>query len=215
MSRTSVIKISEETRKKLITDLAKVQEDGYDIPNINVENLVSRAQAFPENHLLDIMYQDGLKEAVKTLISYYAFPVVNFDQEYPMHTGFFNVFRFCAWMVVSSLYDDSNVDGNDLEIASSIISSRAAVMMIPELKEICGRNVREKKEFLALFDILRKNWNEDLFGSNIFWLLLNILDFPAIKFVDTPVARVNFAIWLKQLTAFWPEDIWNWDDFSC
>lgn len=144
MSRTSVIKISEETRKKLITDLAKVQEDGYNITNINVENLVSRAQAFPENHLLDIMYQDGLKEAVKTLISYYALPVVNFDQEYPIHTGFFNVFRFCAEMLVSSLYDDSSVDGNYLEIASSIISSRAAVMMIPELKEICGRNIKEK-----------------------------------------------------------------------
>lgn len=215
MSRTSVIKISEETRKKLITDLAEVQEAGYDIPNINVENLVSRAQAFPENHLLDIMYQDGLKEAVKTLISYYALPVVNFDQEYPMHAGFFNVFRFCAGMVVSSLYDDSNVDGNDLEIASSIISSRAAVMMIPELEEICGRNIKEKKDFMDLFDILRKKWNEDLFGSNIFWLLLNILDFPAIKVVDTPVVRVNFTIWLKQLTAFWPEDIWNWDDFSC
>ena len=212
---TNLIKISEETRKKIIADLAKVQEAGYNIPNITVENLMSRAQAFPEKHLLDIMYQDGLKEAVKRLISYYALPVVNFDQEYPMHTGLFDGSRFCAGMVVASSYDDSTVDENDLEIAASKIRSRVAVMMIPELREICGREFKEKNDFLDLFKILRKNWAEDLFGSNIFWLLLNILDFPAIKFVDTPVTRINFAVWLKQLTAFWPEDIWNWDDFNC
>lgn len=85
---TSSIKISAETRKKLIADLAKVQETGYDIANITVDTLMSRAQVGPEEHLLDIMYQDGLKAAMKTLISYYAVPVVNFDQEYPMHAGF-------------------------------------------------------------------------------------------------------------------------------
>lgn len=212
---TSSIKISAETRKELIADLAKVQETGYDIANITVDTLMSRAQVGPEEHLLDIMYQDGLKAAMKTLISYYAVPVVNFDQEYPMHAGFFNVFRFCAKMLANSSYDNSNVDESDLEISTSIINSQAAVMLIPELNKICGRNLKEKKDFLELFDILRKNWSEDLFGSNIFWLLLSVMDFPAIEFVDTPVARINFALWLKQLTAFWPESIWNWDNFNC
>ena len=132
-----------------------------------------------------------------------------------MHAGFFNVFRFCAKMLANSSYDNSNVDESDLEISTSIINSQAAVMLIPELNEICGRNLKEKKDFLELFDILRKNWSEDLFGSNIFWLLLSVMDFPAIEFVDTPVARINFALWLKQLTAFWPESIWNWDNFNC
>lgn len=212
---TSLIKISEETRKKLIEDLAKVQKAGYDIPDITVENLMSRAQAFPEKHLLDIMYQDGLKKAMKTLICYYAVPVINFDQEYPMHARLFNVIRYCGKMVADSSYDIANVDESDLEIASVEISSQAAVMMIPEMKEIYDRDFKEKKDFMDLFNILRKKWVEDLVGSNIFWLLLDVMDFPAIRFVDTPVARINFAIWLKHLTAFWPEDIWNWDDFNC
>ena len=84
MTRKNLIKISEETRKNLTADLAKVQEAGYDITNISVENLISRAQVLPEVHLLDIMYQDGLKEAMKTLISYYAAPAINYEQEYPM-----------------------------------------------------------------------------------------------------------------------------------
>lgn len=67
MTRKNLIKISEETRKNLTADLAKVQETGYDITNISVENLISRAQVLKEVHLLDIMYQDGLKEAMKTL----------------------------------------------------------------------------------------------------------------------------------------------------
>lgn len=212
---TNLIKISEETRKKLIEDLAKVQKVGYDIPDITVENLMSRAQAFPEKHLLDIMYQDGLKKAMKTLICYYAVPVINFDQEYPMHARFFNVIRYCGKMVADSSYDNSNVDESDLEIATVEISSQAAVMMIPEMKEIYDRDFKEKKDFLDLFNILRKKWVEDLVGSNIFWLLLDVMDFPAIHFVDTPVARIDFAIWLKHLTAFWPENVWNWDDFNC
>ena len=80
MTRKNLIKISEETRKNLTADLAKVQEAGYGITNISVENLISRAQVLPEVHLLDIMYQDGLKEAMKTLISYYAAPAINYEQ---------------------------------------------------------------------------------------------------------------------------------------
>lgn len=215
MTRKNLIKISEETRKNLTADLAKVQEAGYDITNISVENLISRAQVLPEVHLLDIMYQDGLKEAMKTLISYYAAPAINYEQEYPMHTRFLDVFRFCGKMLVDSTYDDFNVDENDLKIAASKINSQVAAMLIPDLEEIYDRDFKEKKDFMDLFNILNRNWSEDLFGSSIYWLLLGIMDFPAIKFVDTPAGRIKFAIWLKELTAFWPETVWNWDNFDC
>ena len=215
MTRKNLIKISEETRKNLTADLAKVQEAGYDITNISVENLISRAQVLPEVHLLDIMYQDGLKEAMKTLISYYAAPAINYEQEYPMHTRFLDVFRFCGKMLVDSTYDDFNVDENDLKIAASKISSQVAAMLIPDLEEIYDRDFKQKKDFMDLFNILNRNWSEDLFGSSIYWLLLGIMDFPAIKFVDTPAGRIKFAIWLKELTAFWPETVWNWDNFDC
>ncbi len=215
MTRKNFIKISEETRKSLTADLAKVQEAGCDITNITVENLMSRAQVFPEAHLLDIMYQDGLKEAMKTLISYYAVPVVNYEQEYPMHTRFFDVFRFCGKMLVDSSYDDSNVDGNDLESAASKICALVDVMLIPDSEEIYAKDFKRKKDFLDLFNILNRNWSENSLDSSIYWLLLGVMDFPAIKFVDTPAVRINFAIWLKELTAFWPETVWNWDKFDC
>lgn len=211
MANTTSIKITSETRANLIADLAQVP--GTD--HVTISDLMSRAQAFPERHLLDIMYQDGLKAAMKTLIAYYAVPVVNFDQEYPMHAGFFNVFHFCGKMIANSSYDASNVDETDLEVASSKISFHAAGMMISGTEKICSRNFKEKKDFLDLLNILRKNWSEDLFGSNIFWLLLSVLDFPAIEWADTPTARIHFAIWLQNLTAYWPETIWNWNDFSC
>lgn len=62
MTRKNLIKISEETRKNLTADLAKVQETGYDITNISVENLISRAQVLKEVHLLDIMYKMVLRK---------------------------------------------------------------------------------------------------------------------------------------------------------
>ena len=111
--------------------------------------------------------------------------------------------------------DDFNVDENDLKIAASKISSQVAAMLIPDLEEIYDRDFKEKKDFMDLFNILNRNWSEDLFGSSIYWLFLGIMDFPAIKFVDTPAGRIKFAIWLKELTAFWPETVWNWDNFDC
>lgn len=215
MTRKNLIKISEETRKSLIADIAKVQEAGYDIMNISVENLMSRAQVLPEVHLLDIMYQDGLKGAMKTLISYYAVPVINYEQEYPMHTRFLDVFHFCGKMLVASSYDDSNVDGNDLQNAASKISTLVSGMLIPDSEEIYAKDFKKKKDLVDLFNILNRNWSANLFSSSIYWLLLGVMDFPAIKFVDTPTVRINFAIWLKELTAFWPETVWNWDDFDC
>ena len=118
-------------------------------------------------------------------------------------------------MLVDSTYDDFNVDENDLKIAASKISSQVAAMLIPDLEEIYDRDFKEKKDFMDLFNILNRNWSEDLFGSSIYWLFLGIMDFPAIKFVDTPAGRIKFAIWLKELTAFWPETVWNWDNFDC
>lgn len=213
MTETKFIKISEETRKNLIADFAKVQENGYDVTNITIEKLMSRAQAFPERHLLDIMYQDGLQAAIKTLISYYSVPVINFDQEYPMHAGFFDVFHFCGKMVGGASYDASNVEEINLEHACLAIRGRANVLLIPEMEKIYRRSFKEKKDFLDLFNILRRNWSEELFGENIYLLLYVVLDFPALKFIDSPVSRINFAIWLRQLTAFWPENTWNWDNF--
>lgn len=130
------------------------------------------------------------------------------------HAEFFNVFHFCGKMIANSSYDASKVDVTDLEVASSTISFYATGMLISGTEEICSRNFKGKKDFLDLFDILRKSWSEDLFGSNIFWLLLSVLDFPAIECADTPVARIHFAIWLQNITACWPEAVWNWNDFS-
>lgn len=215
MTSRNIIKISEETKKNLIADLAKAKEVGNDITNVSVEKLMSRAQVSPEVHLLDIMYQESLKDAVKTLISYYAVPVVNHDQKYPMHTRFFDVFHFCGKMLVDSSYDDSNVDENDLQNAASKISALVSVMLIPDSEEIYAKDFKKKKDLVDLFNILNRNWSANLFSSSIYWLLLGVMDFPAIKFVDTPTVRINFAIWLKELTAFWPETVWNWDDFDC
>ena len=215
MTESNFIRISEETRKNLIADIAKVQENGYDVANVTIEKLMSRAQAFPERHLLDIMYQDGLPAAIKTLITYYSVPVINFDQEYPMHAGFFDVFHFCGKMVGGASYDAANVEEVNLDHACLEIRSWANVLLIPEMEKLYQRDFKEKKDFLDLFNIIRKNWSEESFGSNIYSFLYAVMDFPALKFIDSPVARINFAIWLRQLTAFWPETVWNWENFQC
>ena len=153
MTRKNLIKISEETRKNLTADLAKVQEAGYDITNISVENLISRAQVLPEVHLLDIMYQDGLKEAMKTLISYYAAPAINYEQEYPMHTRFLDVFRFCGKMLVDSTYDDFNVDA---ELQKPTFTKSGDIWTLGQHRLICGDATREET-YAALMDGRKAN----------------------------------------------------------
>lgn len=209
----NIIKISNETQKKLTADLAAIAQKNDSVATkITADDLISRAQAFPDRHLLDIMYEDGLKAAVKTLVSYYAVPVVNYDQEYPMHHGIFDVFNFCGHWVARSPFDTTHTyDETDLYIADVKIRQHVSTLMIPELMRF--GDIKEKKNFLDVLNIVKNNWNEELFGSNIYWLLINILDYPAIDFVDTPEERIRFAKFIKELTAFWPETVWNWDDY--
>ena len=204
------IKITNETREKLSTDLSLVPKFSH----IAVDDVISRAQAFPEEHLLDILYKDGMRRAMKTLISYYAFPMVDYGEEYPMHTGFLKVFDFCGNMVACSSDDVSDVDEYALNRVSSNISWRVGVMRFPGKEEFYGVDFKEKKDLLNLLNVLRKHWSEDLVEENMFWMLISILDFPAIKFADDAATRTNFAVWLENLTAFWPETVWNWNDFG-
>ena len=206
----NAIKISNETKKNLTADLAAIaQENGYVARTMTADDLVSRAQAFPTRHLLDIMYQDGLKAAMKTLVFYYGVPMINFYQEYPMHQGMFDVFNFCNKWVERSSYDVSHMEESDLSTATMELSNRLAVM-IPEWSGC--KMLKNKKSFLNLLHFIKMNWSEDLFGSNLYWILLEILDFPAIDFVDTPEERIDFTIFLKDLTSCWPEEIWNWKE---
>lgn len=207
----NIIKISNETKKKLTADLAAIaQKNDSVVSTVTADDLVSIAQAFPTRHLLDIMYEDGLKEAMKTLIAYYSVPIINFDQEYPMHHGIFNVFHFCAKWVVKSSYDVSHLEEWDLTTATMKLSTRLTVLT-PEWSGC--EPLKDKQSFLNILNFIKNNWSEDLFGSNLYWILLEILDFPAIDFVDTPEERIRFAKFINELTAFWPETVWNWDDY--
>lgn len=210
------IHIQDETRTKLADDLRLASEAGVATGELSADDLISRAQAYPDRHLLDIMYQDGLKAAMKTLITYYAFPMVDFDQEYPMHYGFLSVFHFCGQWVASAPYDDTNLDKDDLYARATRVKFYVNMLMLPGIEEFLGKDFLKKQDFLDLLNSVRRNWNESLFefDPHISQILLKILDFPAFRFTDDPAMRMCFALLLKQLTTCWPEDVWNWGDFD-
>ncbi len=212
-----LIHIQEETRAKLAADLQLAKEARIVTDDLSVDDLVSRAQAFPGRHLLDIMYQYGLKEAVKTLIIYYELPMVNFDQKYPMHYGFLSVFHFCGQWVASASYDDTNIDKDDLYASALEFKSEVNMLMQPDIEEeFWGKDFLNKQDFLDLLNSVRRNWYTSLFEfhSRIYMILPQILDFPAFRFADDPIVRIRFALWLRNLTACWPEDVWNWGNFK-
>lgn len=212
------IHISAETRTRLVEDFeAMLGDDSYkDEIDAKVNSLISRAQAYPDRHVLDIMYQDDLKVAVKSVISYFALPMINFCQELPMHANFMSVFDFCGHWVASSPFNKDCMADDELDYVVNHIKFYFSTMLLSDkLEEILAHPFDKKQDFLDLMNYLRRHWYpEDVLMPNIFWALLSILDFPAIDFDDTPSSRLTFACMLKDLTAFWPETIWNWGDFD-
>lgn len=210
------IHIQDATKAKLAEDILLAEKAGLTTDALSPNDLISRAQAYPDRHILDIVYQDGLKAAMKTVIRYYAFPMVDFDQEYPMHYGFLSVFNFCGRWVASSPYDDTNLEEDDLYSCATRIRSSVNILLMPNLESFWSKDFLKKQDFLELLNNIRRSWNDSSFefDPHISMTLLYILDFPAIKLADDPATRIRFAFWLKQLTACWPEVEWNWGDFD-
>lgn len=215
MINNKLIHVSDDTKKKLIEDFEKYLDgtvQGLDVAK--VDTIISRAQAYPDRHLLDIMYQDGLKSAVKTVISYFALPIINFHQDFPMHDNFHLVLEFFQhWVSLSNFHVDTN---EDIEYHVQRLKNCLGVSLLPDLDEILAESFLNKKDFVDLFKMLRRYpyLNDCAMMPTVFWLLLQIMDFPAFDFADTPRSRLYFATMLKSLTAFWPETIWNWGDFD-
>ncbi len=206
----NTIHIKDETRAKLAADLLQAKEAGIAANDLSVDDLISRAQLDLNNHLLDIMYQDDLKKAMRILISYYGSPMVNYNQEYPMHHGFWHVFHFCGQWVASSPYDATNVDEDEMYYHSMKITNNLSMILLSGIDTLpFKKEFSTKQEMLDLLNTLRRNWDEDVLEPHIFWILIHILNFPAIKFVDDSATRIRFALWLKNLTAYWPEDVWK------
>ncbi len=217
LNTTTLIHVSNATRKKLAEDLERYFSNTPHAPidDTVIDGTISRAQAFPDNHLLDVMYQQGLRAAVKILISYFALPMITYSQSAPMHGNFFTVFDFCGHWVASSPFHEIDVTTEDHCTSFHNIKKSLSMIFIPEVRDLRTRDFTNKQDFLDVFNVLRSNWNQaDLLMPSIFGILQSILDFPTFDLIDNPVTRMAFVTIIKNLTACWAESVWNWYDFD-